>query len=226
MIERRNYVLGNCVLRSKGEGKHLFRGHAAVFNSLSDDLGGFRERVAPGAFGRALEERQDTVFLIDHDPSKLLGRVAAGTLKLNEDDRGLAVESELPDTTYARDLAVLMERGDIHSMSFGFRVKKDTWEERDGEQIRTLHDVDLVDVSAVVFPAYPQTDADVEARQLLSALQEVRAGKVLSQKNRDALLAVIESLSALVSQADDDVEENALNPRKLRLSLREKSLGL
>jgi HK97 family phage prohead protease len=138
-------------------------GYAAVFGPLSEDLGGFRERVAPEAFNRSLEGDTDIRALVDHDTAKVLGRSSSGTLKLSTDERGLKVEIDLPDTTYANDLRALLERGDVSQMSFAFLVEPngEKWEGRDeaGMRIRTLTDVQLIEVSVVTIPAYPDTVA-------------------------------------------------------------------
>jgi HK97 family phage prohead protease len=97
-------------------------GYAAVYGSLSADLGGFKERVMPGAFKGAVNGTADVRALVDHNPEKLIGRTSANTLKLSEDAHGLRVEVDLPDTSYANDLKALMKRGDVKGMSFGFKV--------------------------------------------------------------------------------------------------------
>jgi HK97 family phage prohead protease len=134
-------------------------GHAAVFNSLSEMLWGFREMIAPGAFRDAILV-SDVRALLNHEPSFVLGRKKNGTLKLWEDERGLAIDIDPPETQWANDLLVSIGRGDIDQMSFGFTVGEDRWEEIDGEMRRTILRVDeLFDVSPVTFPAYPETDA-------------------------------------------------------------------
>lgn len=141
----------------------VIAGYAAVFNELSVDLRGFRERILPGAFTRSLSN--DVVALFNHDPNYVLGRSSAKTLRMMEDRRGLAIEIDPPETSFARDMIVGMKRGEIRQMSFGFRVAKngDTWDNIDGKVVRTLTDVDLFDVSVVTNPAYPQTTAEVRA---------------------------------------------------------------
>lgn len=142
--------------------------------------GGFWEQIAPGAFNRALEENQDVRFLVDHNPSLVLARTTSGTLDLSSDKRGLRVDADLADTSVGRDLVVLLERGDVSQMSFGFTVETDEWAmQKDGSELRTIRDVNLFDVSAVTFPAYPQTDAALRAagyqdirRQRWEAAQE------------------------------------------------------
>lgn len=161
-IERR---LAAMSLRSAGEGAPpKITGYAAVFNQLSDDLGGFRERIAPGAFAAALT-RSDVRALFNHDPNFVLGRVSAGTLVLREDETGLTVEITPPDSQTVRDLVLApMARGDINQQSFGFTTRQDRWDKIAGEWQRTLLEIgELFDVSPVTFPAYPQTDAALRA---------------------------------------------------------------
>lgn len=145
-------------LRTEGEGKaRKMVGYAAVFNSLSEKLP-FRERIMPGAFAACMGK--DTRALINHDANLVLGRTKSGTCQMKEDDRGLRVEITPPDTSYARDLATCMERGDIDQMSFAFSVADDgeEWTEENGELVRQLNKIErLFDVSIVTQPAYPDT---------------------------------------------------------------------
>lgn len=160
-IEKRVFPIE---MRVEGDEKPKIRGYAAVFNKMSDDLGGFREKIASGAFRKTLKEA-DVRALFNHDPSVVLGRTGNGTLSLREDDKGLWMEIEPPDTAQARDLVTLIERGDVDQASFAFRVIKDTWLNEQGEKpIRTLDEVQLFDVSAVTYPSYPQTSVDVRAQ--------------------------------------------------------------
>jgi HK97 family phage prohead protease len=132
-------------------------GHAAVFNVVTD-LGRFREMVAPGAFKDSIK-KDDVRALLNHNPDHILGRTAAKTLKLKEDDKGLAIEIKLPKTQTARDLVESILRGDISQMSFAFDTIEDSWgRDAEGNQVRTLRKVKLFDVSPVTSPAYPQTD--------------------------------------------------------------------
>lgn len=168
--ERRSLPLEMLEVRAD-DGKRKIAGYAAVFEQLSEPLyGGFREKIARGAFKKTLREA-DVRALWNHDPNYVLGRTKSGTLKLREDDRGLVIEIDPPDTQWARDLMTSIERGDIDQMSFGFRVVKDDWERKpDGTIIRILKEVQLFDVSPVTFPAYPQTS--VQVRDMLRALDE------------------------------------------------------
>lgn len=159
--ERRVLVLDELIVERREGKPPLLRGHAAVFGQLSEDLGGFREQIAPGAFRDAIET-DDVRALFNHDANYVLGRNRSGTLRLAEDARGLAIEIDPPDTQTIRDLVIApIERGDVTQMSFGFSVRPNgqDWAKNDeGQTIRTLKKVRLYDVSPVTFPAYPQTD--------------------------------------------------------------------
>jgi len=167
-LERRHFTLDALHVQTRDDGKRRIVGHAAVFNQLSVDLGGFREQIAPGAFAETIKI-DDVRALLNHNPDFVLGRNLAKTLTLAEDARGLAIEIDPPDTQVARDLLVSLERGDINQMSFGFDVRPNgqNWAvDDDGQVIRTLTRVRLWDVSPVAFPAYLQTDV---------AMRELRA---------------------------------------------------
>lgn len=142
-------------IRARLDGDTL-HGHAAVFGVTARVPSGY-EVLARSAFDQALKsEATDVRAFINHDPSKLLGRQSAGTLRLDADDEGLAFEVDLPDTSYANDLRTLVERGDLTGASFGFVPGDDVWSRApDGRMLRTHTSVaELVDVSAVTFPAY------------------------------------------------------------------------
>jgi uncharacterized protein len=136
-------------------------GYAAKYDAWSEDLGGFREKIQPGAFDKALKEEHDVRALMNHDSNLVLGRTKAGTLRLETDDVGLRMEVDLPDTQAARDLSTSVQRGDIDQMSFGFMVGSGgaLWDLDADPAERTITEVDrLLDVSVVTFPAYPQTE--------------------------------------------------------------------
>ena len=168
-IERRA-ITGIEVRAAEGKPTKL-SGYAAVFNSMSENLGGFREIILPGAFDRALREGHDVRALVNHDPDQIIGRTKSGTLALSVDAKGLRAEIDLPDTQAARDVLTSVKRGDIDGMSFAFRTLTDAWRTQDGEAIRELVDLELLDVSAVAYPAYPATS--VSARALDQAKQTV-----------------------------------------------------
>lgn len=183
-------------MRAVGDGL-TFRGYAAVFDVLSEDLGGFRERIAPGAFTRAVNAAAngsaDIRMFLNHNQDVVLGSTKAKTLRLTQDERGLLAEADLPDDEWGRPVSNGVRLGNIRSMSFGFTVrgKGGMSVTADGKE-RTLTDVNLFEVSPVTgWPAYTATSASV--RTLLEAIDwtdEDSARSVLdglSEEQRDIL---------------------------------------
>lgn len=172
--ETRNFVVDEIRVVQDGKKRRIV-GHAAVFNKDSEFMG-FTERVAPGAFRSAINN-DDVRALINHDPNFVLGRNRAGTLKMYEDDIGLHVEIDPPETQYAKDLLTVMDRGDVSQMSFGFVTKTDEWDYSGDWPVRTLKDVELFDVSIVTYPAYPDTSAAVRSMDKWKEKQQVEEQK-------------------------------------------------
>jgi HK97 family phage prohead protease len=144
---------------------NTIRGYAAVFNSPSEDLGGFIEYIAPGAFDSVMND--DVRGFYNHDWNYLLGRVSSGTLRIFLDEVGLGYEIDLPNTSYANDLAELMKRGDVNQSSFAFMIESDKWEVKGKQNIRTITKVSrLIDVAPVVIPAYPAATSKLVSRAL------------------------------------------------------------
>ncbi len=155
-----------------------FRGYAAVFNSPSQPLP-FTETVLPGAFKKSLNSRNNVRMYLNHDSSMLLATTRAGTLRLEEDSKGLLVDADLPPTTVGRDLSILMQRGDVDSMSFGFSVPRGGDKYSDDGMTRELKEVRLYEVSVVTgFPAYEATSASVRSLDILAQRTEVDADKL------------------------------------------------
>lgn len=158
-------------------------GYAAVFDSRID-LGWFEEEVAVGAFTRSLTDGDDVRALYNHDSAQVIGRRDAKTLRLEEDATGLRIEIDLPDTTAARDLIANINAGNIDGMSFGFRAREQEWIEREDEpELRRLIDVELIEVSAVTFPAYP--DTSIAKRSLELSRTKSPAGQSASDERNE-----------------------------------------
>lgn len=158
-LEVRNFRLEQ---RSADEGK--ITGYAAPFNSLSEEMFGFYERIAPGAFSTSLASSDhDIVGLWSHDMTKPLASRDAGTLTLSEDDRGLKFEMTPNKTSWAADALEAVRSGTVSNMSIGFAVRDSKWETLNGKEVRTLTDIDLYEISPVVFPAYTATAAHVRS---------------------------------------------------------------
>jgi len=164
-------------ITDEGGLRHIV-GYAAVFNSLSEDLGGFREKIDSGAFADSLNA-DDIRALKNHNSDYVLGRNKSGTLTLSEDQRGLKIDIMPPDAQWATDLMVSIDRKDVDQMSFGFRTLEYRWEGEYPDEVRTLMKAQLFDVSPVTFPAYPDTEVG------LRSLEEYRtANKVEDEGNK------------------------------------------
>lgn len=174
--EKRLFNISNLEIRdgNKRNGEStIIEGYAAIFNSkttIGDDW--WTEEIAPGAFSDAIAEGADVRALINHDWNMVLGRTKSGTLKLEEDDRGLKFTVEIPDTSYAQDLVKSMERGDINQCSFGFYVKADEWDYETEPTHRIIKDVELFEVSIVTFPAYEDTEASVRSKEINKKIEK------------------------------------------------------
>jgi len=223
-------------IREEGNGM-TFEGYAAVFNSDSAPLP-FIERIAPGAFSRSLKRgRNDIKLLWNHETGEVLGSTRAGTLTLEEDSRGLKVKAHLPETTTGRDAAILLKRGDIDSMSFGFSVPAGGDEWSDDGRTRTLNSVRLHEVSIVAFPAYAATAgttmvrgldkvaqrASVDSNALADAVLKLEEGSNLTTSYAELLRTVIDQL-APVEEAEpaekvDEGDKAMLELMKAKLKL-------
>jgi HK97 family phage prohead protease len=160
VVEQRAY---DGELKAAVEGRTV-EGYASVFNSMSEDLGGFREIILPGAFSNVLDN--DVRALYNHDSNYLLARTTSGTLELKEDDKGLYYRFEMPNTSYGNDMLELFRRGDLSQSSFGFTVEKDSWRMEEGQHVRYIERVgSLFDVSPVVFPAYASASSGLRSAE-------------------------------------------------------------
>lgn len=156
-------------LRAEGGGDDqlVIAGQAVVYNQLSVPIGpGFREKIIPGAFADSL--KKDVVALWNHDTNLVLGRTGNGTLQLTDTDTALEFRLTLPDTQWGRDAWESIRRRDVQAVSFGFQVLEDKWE-KGTPPIRQVLKGEIVEISPVVFPAYPQTT--VSAREVRRHIQ-------------------------------------------------------
>lgn len=210
--ERRWAAVDRAEVRSVNEdGSFDFEGHAAVFDSLSEDLGfpglgSFHETIKRGAFKDVLDD--DVRFLFNHDPNLVLARSTSGTLELAEDPKGLLATANVAPTSYAQDIRVLLDRGDISQMSFGFFVGEDEWhEDSDGNVTRTIHRfAELFDVSVVTFPAYPETDA------VARALRKLDRGESLADEEQRAIVPLLRPYSAELGEEERAIQASGQEP--------------
>jgi HK97 family phage prohead protease len=182
-IERRVCEVGDLRVESRGVSR-VIRGYAIVFDRLSENLGGFRERIAPAAVDRTISESVDLRALVDHDSSKIIGRISAGTLRIEKDGHGLRVEIDPPDTTVGHDIVESIRRRDTTGMSFSFRTmaKGDDWDFSTEPPTRTVTDMLVREVSPVTFPAYSQTE--VALRSLDEKRRELYKGRPITVAER------------------------------------------
>jgi HK97 family phage prohead protease len=211
----------------------VIKGYAAVFGALSVPLYGFRERILPGAFRDSIQGGADVRALWNHNTDYVLGRTKNGTLRLQEDDKGLYIEIVLPETQFAKDFRALIAGGYVDQMSFGFIVPKggDRFVSENGETIRELVKVELLEVSPVAFPAYPQTSVTARQRMgLLGALEEVlqkhERGDALSAKDKEIAKDVYRILRSIPGvQADEGVGQVPMQVVRRTLDLLNKIIG-
>ncbi len=203
--EVRTFDVQDLELRMDGD-KPTVVGYGAVFNSMSNDLGGFREFIAPNAFEGRLED--DVRFLINHDGMPL-ARTTNGTLRLSVDEKGLRYEADMPNTSTARDLMELLKNGTINQSSFAFTVEEDSWEVKDGMNIRTIDKVSqLYDVSSVTYPAYNAASSSVALRSMEEWQEKEKAKKLEESLEAEKLEGIKE---------EEDLKQRSLNEMRLKI---------
>lgn len=222
MIERR-FAPTEFEVRQHETGGAVIEGHAAVFNRLSRNLGGFVEQIDPSAFDKTLADNPDVRALINHDPSHLLGRTRSGTLRLSKDNIGLHYEVDVPDRTDARDLLISMERGDITQSSFAFFMIDDDWGQTEQEfPLRTITAASIHngDVSPVTYPAYEDADSGV-ADRALHTLAEVRSLDFDTVRAAAEAGTLGQLISGEISEPEEqrDTHSSALAIARARLDL-------
>lgn len=164
------YSAGTAVRRS-ASGKSVIRGYAAVFYRSGDAsteyelYPGLVERIRPGAFDRAIAEKQDVRGLINHSSDILLGRTTAGTMTLAADSVGLRYEILFnPDDADHARYAEKIKRGDLSGASFSFVPTAQSIESgKGGSDVRWVEDVNLFDVGPVTFPAYKAATSGIRS---------------------------------------------------------------
>lgn len=224
MTTERRWTPGTVQLRSDSgtdEGNKTLQvlgGYALKYNRFSQNLGGFVEQVAPGALTKTLADGGDVLARFQHEDAYLLGRTSAGTLTLRSDDTGLDYSVTLPDTSYGRDLAVLAARGDVRHSSFAFRVLPggDDWSLTDQDfPLRTITEMQLLDVAPVVTPAYMDTTSglrslaahlDRSEDEIAEALKANRAAELI---RKPPTVIDVKPTPADMAKQLEQVRENA-----------------
>ena len=235
-LERRQFEAGGFEIRDEGDGFRI-EGYAALFNSRSENLGGFTETIERGAFRQSLDSRNNVMFYYNHNSSQVLASTRAGTLRLEEDERGLKVSANIAPTSYGRDAKILVERGDVTGFSFGFSMpsdgRGDQWNAAGTERI--LKSVRLFEVSLVGSPAYSETNgtamirgldivaerAEVDPDALADALLKIENGEDITTDDRHLIDKVLAELTpeGETVKPDDTFGHDMLALKKKKLQL-------
>lgn len=219
-------------VRGTDDGVRQIVGYAAVFNSpttIRGAFGDYTEKIRAGAFAKTIQEA-DVRALFNHNENFVLGRNKAGTLRLSEDQVGLRMEIDLPDTSYARDLMASMSRGDINQSSFAFSPIAQEWQRAQSiDQVdeRTLNEVRLYDVSVVTYPAYPDTTSAVRQAAFdpvaLRALARFERVQELNVEDVEALRQLVRSIETSLGPV---VHPEAEPPMRHSLELLRRKLAI
>lgn len=221
-------------LKEGGEGSlGILEGLPGIpYNSWSEDLGGFVERVLPGAFDESLIE-SDIVSCRDHEDSLILGRTSSGHLRLDNRDDGLYYEVDLPETSYAKDLVVSIGRKDVKGNSFRFRTVDDRWSIVNGKEFRDLVKCELFELGPVTMPAYPATGLGLRSlfgslgldhQHLYRSLLRARSGQ-MEQRDLDVIGEAVEALRKYLPGGQPSAEGPGEGPTG-RLNLLRRKLDL
>lgn len=213
-VERR-YTRGSMEFRASADTKSspgTMVGYALKFNTLSQNLGGFVETIAPGAVDKSLADGLDVLARYNHEDNMLLGRTSSGTLRLSVDETGLMYEVDLPNTTVGRDIAELAARGDVYQSSFAFMTIDDEWGYTDqGFPLRTLNSVRLVDVAPVNTPAYLDTSSAMRSLAEARGLSPDEVTRAAAENRLADVMGAGESEPAVETEP---AAEHPLNERQ------------
>jgi hypothetical protein len=180
------------------------------YNVRSYNLGGFVEIIAPSAFSKTLADNSDVKLLYSHDSNKVLARVKNGSLILRNTESGLEFEATLNNTSFALDAYEQVKSNTVDALSFGFQVIQDDWATEGVTQIRTLKEVKLLEVSAIVaFPAYPFTSSEVRGIEL-NKLETILSKDKIDEIDYDYLSNVVDNLRSLIPAKEEKKEEVAI----------------
>ncbi len=157
-------------VRAEGEGKpKQIIGYGIVYNRETHLWGDLYEIIRPGAASEFLKTNPDIKCALNHLPSSyLFGRTKSGTMKVEEDERGVKYTVTPPDAQWARDAMASIERGDITGSSFTFSVKpqdEKVTERDDGTFLREIFKFSRIgEMGPVTDPAYVDTTAEARAK--------------------------------------------------------------
>ncbi len=232
--EIRSFTLDSIKIETREEDEKLYLSGIIPFDSMSENMGGFREVIRSGAFTKTLQER-DIPCLWNHDTRYVCGRNKNGTLTAEERAVGLAFECQLPDTSWARDLYQSVARRDVPGISFGFVPVKERWtyDEARKFDMRELLEVRLLEISVgVTFPAYPAAETTASKREfeegemdysVINKIKQLRESKndyVISDADAEELRSIACEIESLLgekrSRAENETEPDEESTRECR----------
>jgi HK97 family phage prohead protease len=220
--EKRNITFKNLNIRStENDGKKHIEG-IIPYDSKSVPMWGVTEIIDRTAFNKTLKDKSEVRALWNHDNSCILGNTKSGTLELDDSDDGLICRCELPNTSYANDLYEIVTRGDVKTMSFGFRPVK--WMDSENGKLRTLKEVQLEEVSfGVTFPAYPETNSQTYLRGFMKRKIDIESINEILEKEEElteedltVLQEAIDALNKIVNEnkPQEETEADRAEPPK------------
>jgi HK97 family phage prohead protease len=219
MKDRLYFDIRGMSIETRGEDKKqsTVKGEAIVFNRLSRNLGGFKEEISPDSVDESLEKKSQKSYW-NHNSDFVLGSVRAGTLRLDKTDTGVAFEIDMPDSDMHRGFLESIRRGDVDQMSFGFRCLDEAWSiNGEDEVVRTVKNMDLIEVSPVANPAYPQTSVSARDRFGISEdeVKMLSSEEQLTDEENRAKMSLIEKIR---SQIEGNVPEPELTEHERRMA--------
>jgi HK97 family phage prohead protease len=212
--EKRSITFKNMEIRSaEKEGKKYIEG-IIPYDSRSEPIWGVVEIIDRSAFNKTLKDKREVRALWNHNDSFVLGNTRSGTLELEDSAEGLVCRCELPNTSYANDLFEIVSRGDVRTMSFGFRPVR--WTDSENGKQRTLKEVQLDEVSyGVPYAAYKETNSKTYMRGFMKrkidieSINEILEKEELTEEDLAALKETIDTLSKIVQENSPEGEEEA-----------------
>jgi HK97 family phage prohead protease len=212
--EKRRITFKNLEIRSaEKEGKKHIEG-IIPYDSRSVPMWGVTEIIDRAAFNKTLKDKREVRALWNHNDSFVLGNTRSGTLELEDSDEGLICRCELPNTSYANDLYEIVSRGDVRTMSFGFRPVR--WSDSEDGKLRTLKEVQLDEVSyGVIYAAYPETNSQTYMRGFMKRkidienINEILEKEELTEEDLKVLRETADTLNKLVEEHSPHGEDEA-----------------
>lgn len=236
-VQTRFWSLDQLRVEARAEQAPVIIGHAALFNNRTVIGGSFYEEIEPGAFSKTIQE-SDVRCLWNHDMNFVLGRTKSKTLQLNEDEKGLLIEDDPPQTQLVNDMVLEpIRRGDVDQMSFSFDAVRTEWIEQQNDfPVRKLLEVRLYDVSPVTFPAYPDTDVAVRSALAGVGIDTLALTQIISRSklgaitdiDRELMQSVMDKLNSLIpsTPTESHLEDGNAEAAQVRMTYLKRQVEL